>query len=123
MTWNERLERKAHWWEWILWPVLASALAGTLMTACDQNECGSVKISGSFLTGPTEIYVDCPGDQDIRPGNTFDAEATLPGFGMTAIPKVPRPPQSRLEVPSAPSHDAWGYRVYEGDELAEQNDP
>lgn len=67
----------------------ALLVCALLLVACDTNECGSVDIRG-FITGPLEVNVDCPGDQDISPGNSFAAEGTVTGLGLRA----PRPPSS-----------------------------
>ncbi len=66
----------------------AVALAVLTLSACpDTNECGTVDLRN--VTGPLDIRIDCPGEQDISPGNTFDADATLPGLGLAAAPAPP----------------------------------
>lgn len=75
-----------------MWPLLLCTLAGLLMAACDRNECGTVDVRYLSLTDAEVTFdIDCPGTQEISPGNTFDAN--LPGLGLTAA-APPSPPSS-----------------------------
>lgn len=78
----------------------ALLICALLLVACDTNECGSVDLRYLSLTDAEVTFdIDCPGGQDISPGNTFDGTANLPG-GLTAAPMLPKPPKLPYSVQS-----------------------